>query len=300
MTNVPELPGSSSDSDSEGEAELETEELVGPSKVAFRDSTMTFNARLAFVDFTGLHDQRSLQMLIPLIGPKRLILTSGSKEETDILAADCKTLLKISDKYADNDPAHIFTPVIGHTVDASVDTNAWMVKLSRNLVRKLYWQNVRNMGVVTLTGQLKGEEAPFKAESTEIKMKKQKLLKAEEPEETILQTESTESVGPVLDTMPSNIAASTRSVVMPIHVGDLRLADLRRLMSAAGHVAEFRGEGTLLIDGAIAVRKLTTGKIVVEGIPVNTVAAMTAVRQPDSFTQVRRRIYEGLAVVAAG
>jgi cleavage and polyadenylation specificity factor subunit 2 len=145
---------------------------------------------------------------------------------------------------------------------------------------------------------LKGEEASGIA-SADVKSKKQKLLTSEEPEE-MPSSDATKSIRPVLDTMPSVLAASTRSVAMPIHVGDLRLADLRRLMSAAGHMAEFRGEGTLLIDGSIAVRKLTTGKIVVEGIPVNAVAAMTAARQPDSFTQVRRKIYEGLAVVAAG
>lgn len=298
LTNVAELPGDSSDSESDEEVEPETGGLDGPAKVVFHDRTITFKARLAFVDFTGLHDQRSLQMLIPLIDPKRLILTSGTKEEVDTLAADCKTLLKVSDKDAESDSANILTPAIGETVDASVDTNAWIVKLSRNLVKKLHWQNVRNMGVVTVTGQLKGEEAPG-IESADVKSKKQKLPDSQQPEK-MPSSDATKSIGPVLDTMPSVLAASTRSVAMPIHVGDLRLADLRRLMSAAGHMAEFRGEGTLLIDGTIAVRKLTTGKIVVEGIPVNAVAAMTATRQPDSFTQVRRKIYEGLAVVAAG
>jgi cleavage and polyadenylation specificity factor subunit 2 len=103
----------------------------------------------------------------------------------------------------------------------------------------------------------------------------------------------------VLDILPASIAASTRSVAQPIHVGDMRLADLRRLMNTNGHSAEFRGEGTLLVDGIIAVKKLSSGKIIVEGVPVNTVAAMTTWTS-DSFTRVRRQIYEGLAVVAAG
>jgi cleavage and polyadenylation specificity factor subunit 2 len=299
LANVAEVPGDSSESESEEEAEPETDAFHGPAKVVFNNRTITFNARLAFVDFTGLHDQRSLQMLIPLIGPKRLILTSGTKGEVDFLAEDCRTLLKGSGSDAEEDSTHILTPVIGQTVDASVDTNAWIVRLSRNLVKRLHWQNVRNMGVVTLTGQLKGEEAHSKIEE-DVRAKKQKLLKSEQPQDALPHAESTESIGPVLDMMPSNISASTRSVAMPIYVGDLRLADLRRLMSVAGHSAEFRGQGCLLIDGVIAVRKLTTSKIVVEGIPVNAVAAVTATRQPDSFNQVKRKIYEGLAVVASG
>ena len=300
LTNVADLSGESSNSESEEEIEPERDAIEGPAKVIFRDKTITFNARLAFVDFSGLHDQRSLQMLIPLIAPKRLILTSGTKEEVDMLAGDCRTLLKVSDKDFGQATAIVLTPTIGETVDASVDTNAWIVKLSRNLVKKLHWQNVRNMGVVTLTGQLRGEDISGKTELDDTKTKKQKLLKPEQTEEAMLSVQPSELIEPVLDTMPSALAASTRSVAMPIHVGDLRLADLRRLMSSAGHMAEFRGEGTLLIDGAIAVRKLATGMIVVEGIPVNAVAAMTATRQLDSFTQVRRKIYEGLAVVAAG
>ena len=66
-------------------------------------------------------------------------------------------------------------------------------------------------------------------------------------------------------------------------------------MNMAGHNAEFRGEGTLLVDGMIAVRKLGSGKIIVEGAPVNSLT-----RNSDSFTQVKQRIYERLAVVAAG
>ncbi|KAK5162568.1 hypothetical protein LTR16_012225, partial [Cryomyces antarcticus] len=93
------------------------------------------------------------------------------------------------------------------------------------------------------------------------------------------------------------MAAATRSVAQPLHVGDLRLADLRKLMQASGHTAEFRGEGTLLIDGAVAVRKSGTGKIEVDGGGF-TATGSGSRELEGTFYAVKRKIYEGLAVVA--
>ena len=280
------------------EDEYEPQDLQGPSKALWTSTNVTFNARLAFVDFAGIHDQRSLQMLIPLINPRKLILIGGTEVETSSLAHDCKDLLSVKD-HDTGEPAavDIFMPKVGDTVNASVDTNAWVVKLTRDLVKRLHWQNVRSIGVVTLTGQLKGEQ-PAIEEALESRAKKTKLSKDEHRQDADQSTIEAKAmnVEPVLDVVPTNMAASTRLVAQPVHVGDLRLADLRRLMQSAGHSAEFRGEGTLLIDNCIAVRKLATGKVVVEGAPMTTADALTP--QGSIFHQVKQKIYEGLAVVS--
>ncbi|EXJ92734.1 hypothetical protein A1O3_01286 [Capronia epimyces CBS 606.96] len=289
--------GEESDSEtSDVEGEVEAEGLQGPAKIVYSTTEITVNARLAFVDFAGLHDQRSLQMLIPLIGPKKLILVGGTEAETLGLASDCRELLGMKMVGAEEQTStEIFAPGQGQTVDASVDTNAWVVKLSRALVKTLHWQTVKNMGVVTVQGQLKGEGDQDMDVEEDPLLKKPKL-----DTETARQTQAPPPppLVPVLDLLPASLAASTRAVTQPIHVGDLRLADLRRIIAMDGHLAEFRGEGTLLVDGLVAVKKLGTGKIIVEGIPVSG-AAMTANRA-DTYTRVKRKVYEGLAVVAAG
>jgi len=283
---------SSDESDSEVEAEGAGTEQHGPGKVIYEEKRINFQARLAFVDFAGLHDQRSLQMLIPLINPKKLILVGGSASETTALANDCKELLGMKVDGAESElNAEIYSPQIGDMIDASVDTNAWTVKLTRDLVKRLQWQNVRNMSIVTISGQLRAEIMSVQTE--EAGLKKMKLDGGSKKVEQ--ESEANKSyVEPVLDAIPASAAASLRVVTQPIHVGDLRLADLRRLMRESGHSAVFRGEGTLLIDEMVAVRKLASGRIVVEGPPVNPVM------RNDSFTQVKQKIYDGLAVVAAG
>lgn len=291
--------------DSESENEVDEQPFEGPAKTVYQHSTVTVYARIAFIDYMGLHDKRSLEMLIPLIQPRKLILVGGMEEETTSLAAECRNLLAGKDVGDRSAVVDIFTPKNGESVDASVDTNAWVVKLSNNLVRRLKWQHVRSLGVVALTAQLKPPEVvSAEDEVTESTNKKQKLL-ATEPDAVStpvggandLSISKTDAY-PILDVLPASIAAGTRSMARPLHVGDLRLADLRKLMIAAGHKAEFRGEGTLLIDGMVAVRKSSTGTIEVEASAQSSASDRRG--QAGSFLAVKRKIYEGLAVVAGG
>lgn len=283
----------------------------GPAKAVYEEAKITINARLAFVDFTGLHDKRSLEMLIPLIQPRKLILVGGTKDETNALATECGKLLTAKvgvDVSAAADASVIFTPTNGEVIDASVDTNAWMVKLGNHLVRRLNWQHVRSLGVVALTAQLRGPELTAPDDETEESTnKKQKLLKDESSSNAVSTLDGTKptaeksDVFPMLDVLPANMAAGTRSMARPLHVGDLRLADLRKIMQGAGHRAEFRGEGTLLIDGMVAVRKSGTGKIEIEAAAQSAAVAtnqMMAKQGAGSFLAVKRKIYEGLAVVS--
>ncbi|KAL4908041.1 hypothetical protein BDW74DRAFT_115200 [Aspergillus multicolor] len=296
-----------------GPDEDDDKAFEGPAKAIYEKATLTINARLAFVDFTGIHDKRSLEMLIPLIEPRKLILVGGMKEETMALATECQKLLVAkSGDVSSATAAVIFTPANGEIIDASVDTSAWTVKLSNSLVRRLKWQHVRALGVVTLTGQLKAPQpALTDQETTDSPNKKQKLVEGEITAEEPTPTPQPEPIEPkqsldkpdnypILDTLPASMASGTRSMTRPLHVGDLRLADLRKIMQAAGHKAEFRGEGTLLIDGFVAVRKSGSGKIEIEAAAYPAGPSAGIAQGAGSFLAVKQKIYEGLAVVAGG
>jgi cleavage and polyadenylation specificity factor subunit 2 len=274
------------------------EEVIGPSRLEYSTESLSINLRLAFVDFAGLHDKRSLHMLIPLIQPRKLILVSGMKEETLALANECRKLLAAQNGGISATAIDVFAPEIGAVVNASVDTNAWVVKLTDALVRRIRWQKVKGLGIVTVTGRL---ESPHQGDRTEtgendtkqesVKEEEQQPAKKEAPD-----AERDQAGTPTLDVLPSSMASATRSVAQPLHVGDLRLADLRKIMQSSGHTAEFRGEGTLLIDGSVVVRKTGTGRIEVESIGVMAGGSSGG----NSFYAVRGKIYEGLAVVAGG
>lgn len=273
----------------------DVEEIVGPSRVVISTEMLSVNLRIAFVDFAGLHDKRSLQMLIPLIQPRKLIFVSGMKEETLALANDCRKLLaaKLGGDEASID---VYTPEVGVKVNASVDTNSWSVRLTDALVKRFRWQNVKTLGIVTLTGRLEAAAHESPELTNEGSNKKQKLIKGEAEETATREAiEDFQAEMPTLDILPSSMASATRSVAQPLHVGDLRLADLRKIMQSSGHTAEFRGEGLLLIDGSVVVRKTGTGRIEVQGSGFSSMP-----QQEGTFYAVKNKIYEGLAVVAGG
>ncbi len=287
----------------------ELEEVVVPSKIIFEKQSLTIKLRISFIDFAGLHDKRSLQMLMPLIQPRKLILVSGLQDETLSLAADCRRILGGGDRMVD-----VYTPKIGDVVDASVDTNAWAVKLTHDLVKQLRWQKLKGLSITTISGQLRPAPTTAMDEKEEgTPRKKQKTITAgtAEGSETATEESSTtldttskaptqpakQQQEPILDVVPLALASATRSAAQPLHVGDLRLPDLRKMMLAAGYTAEFRGEGTLVIDSCVAVRKLGTGRIGVESVGV-VVKGGQPIGNRRTFFEVKKRIYEGLAVVA--
>ncbi|KAJ0386221.1 hypothetical protein COL922a_004866 [Colletotrichum nupharicola] len=273
------------------------EEIQGPSKLILSSEKVPVNLRIAFVDFSGLHDKRSLNMLIPLIQPRKLILVGGTTEETTALAKDCKKALAAQIGASEETVVDVFTPSMGTWVDASVDTNAWVVKLTDSLVKKLKWQNVRGLSIVTITGQLVAEAlAKEKLAEKDDGANKRQKTEAEDADAAQEDAEAEVEVVPTLDLLPMNMASAVRSVAQPLHVGDLRLTDLRRAMQSAGYTAEFRGEGTLVINGAVAVRKTSTGKVEVESVGITDAATMMQHRS--TFYEVKRMIYDGLAVVA--
>ena len=279
---------------SSDESESDADEVpTGPSKLITSSTTVNAKMRLAYVDFSGLHDQRSLSMLIPLIQPRKVVLIGGTVSETKWLAEECKQKLRVSGRGTDG-ADDILMPVVGETVTASMDTHAWTVKLSRELVKRIQWQDVRGLGVVTLMGRL----APTVSDDSHGDTQKRKKQKTEDEENDTEEARVDNDQPPTLDILLASQAAATRTVTQPLHVGDLRLADLRRILSSSGHTAEFRGEGTLVIDNLVAVRKTASGQVEVESSSILLPKVMQG--KETSFHTVKRRIYEGLAVIAGG
>ncbi|MBH1945710.1 hypothetical protein I5L01_15990, partial [Erythrobacter sp. YJ-T3-07] len=139
---------------------------------------------------------------------------------------------------------------------ASADTNAYTVNLAPALVKTLKWQDVGGVKIATLVGRL---------------------------------SVTGENKDPVLDvptTMTGGLAAIQS--VTPFHVGDLRLANLRKDLRDSGYSTEFMGEGTLLVQNSVIVRKAANaGRITVEAAGWET----------DTVQTVRKMVYEKLAIV---
>ena len=303
------LNGEAEESDSESdESEYEPEDSAseGPQKLVFTTHSLKLDLRIAYVDFSGLYRLTDLQGLIGRINPRKLIITAGNASETNLLAETCKAV--------ENGSAvgEIFTPMTGEAVDASVDTNAWTVKLSRQLVRRLNWKELGTdkPSIAAVSGMLGTEPVEDVAKASEDEGAKKKLKLGKESQQTSkdLASSATSTAMPLLDLL--NTAQSTahqhRAAAQPVHVGDLRLAEIRHAVQSQGHTAEFRGGGTLLVDGTVVVRKSQmTGGIEVEAASSGLSLPQWRTMRRDgraetegTFYAVKRAIYERLAVVA--
>ncbi|KAL2211006.1 hypothetical protein CC79DRAFT_1268468 [Sarocladium strictum] len=277
--------------------DAEPDEPVGPSKLVWQSESVTANLRIGYVDFSGLHDKRSLNMLIPLIQPRKLILIAGSQEETMTLAEDCRVAMGLGGSEQGKHIGDVLTPAVGELVDASVDTNAWVVKLADPLVKKLKWQNVRGLGIVTISGRLLASALAAQSQDDNPDEDASNKRQKTEPSSAVVPLSSnlaTTTSLPTLDALPPT-QQQRISASRPLHVGDLRLADLRRAMQGAGHHVEFRGEGVLVVDGTVAVRKTAEGRVEVESVGLPMAARG---RGRGTMYEVKRVIYENLAVVA--
>jgi len=154
---------------------------------------------------------------------------------------------------------------------------------------------LKGLSIATITARLGAASDDGTNLKIEGSKKDQKLLEDVKQGTPVPDSQELVASGemPTLDVIPLNLASATRSMTQPLQVGDLRLAELRKLMQNDGHTAEFRGEGTLLIDGSVMVRKSGTGRIQVESIgwPTNSGG------KDNSFYDVKKTIYKSLAVV---
>ncbi|KAK3672203.1 hypothetical protein LTR78_007956 [Recurvomyces mirabilis] len=302
------------DFDSESDYEPEDFGAAGPQKVVSTTQELQLHLRIAHIDFAGLCGMRALQMIVPLVRPKKVILTSGSESEVQALAEALRPGMA--------DGTEILTPKDGEIVEAGGDSNAWSLKLSRQLVKRLTWQNVKGLGVVALTGRLgvdptttQSSAVDVKAETKEEddtpKKKKARLVKEEaEPEQATKSSakpDDAHTALPILDLPSSSSALASiqhTQPTRPVHVGDLRLASLRELLTSSGHTAVFAGEGTLLVNNVVIVRKAGGGngrieiECAVRGLDVAGRSPGGGMGDGGTFGAVKRAVYGGLAVVA--
>lgn len=290
---------SENDSGEDEHRSVEGAYSLEPQKINFVQSGTQLKLKTGFVDFSAIHDKRSLQLLLPLIKPRRLILTGGSARETTTLASECRNFLGAAyEAEGDTSGRRIFMPENGSTVNASVDTNAWSSKINDLLLTNLKWHDLRDYGIATALGQVQAPEYEDNnhEEGTSKRQKVQDLNQSRRDAKVI---DANEKPSPVFTALPSHLGTMASNLVEALQIGDTRLAQLRRLLQSDGHTAEFKGEGTLLIDGSVAVRKSATGQIEVE-LGGGSVTSNAATGVDSSFNNVKKMIYEGLAVVTTG
>lgn len=124
----------------------------------------------------------------------------------------------------------VFTPSIGEVLNVSAATNIYRVKLTDALVSSLRFSKLDDYELARVSGRIH-----FPSDST------------------------TPSLDVDTSEKPSKWEPS-------VFVGDIRLSEFKRILQNEGISAEFKGEGVLVCNDRVAVRKTGTGQLLVEGL----------------------------------
>ncbi|XP_050295104.1 probable cleavage and polyadenylation specificity factor subunit 2 [Anthonomus grandis grandis] len=206
-----------------------------PSKCVALERTIQVNCQVQYIDFEGRSDGESLIKILSQLRPRRVVVVHGTPENTEIIAKHCRDI-----------NARVFTPSRGEIVDATSETHIYQVRLTDALVSQLDFQKAKDAEVAFVNAQISVREAQADAKRLDLD---NELMEVEDEDvkELTLEPHSDEHLHD------------------PVFVNELKLSDFKQILSKSNVNSEFSGGVLWCCNGTIAVRKLDTGKIVLEG-----------------------------------
>ncbi|XP_022083164.1 cleavage and polyadenylation specificity factor subunit 2-like [Acanthaster planci] len=246
-----------------------------PTKCVSREVTLEVKCSVNFIDFEGRSDGESIKKLISQVKPRQLIIVHGSEEATQHLAEYCRLQLA---------GTKVFTPSINETMDATMESHIYQVRLKDSLVSSLEFSKAKDAELAWIDGQLdlptphlgvvKEQTGTTEEEGSEVKIKAPGLGIGKDT------SADTDEIIPMLGAIPLQEVPGHYQVF----VNAPKFQDLKQVMSRNGIQAEFSG-GVLVCNSLVAIKRNDSGRITLEGC-----------LSPDYF-KVRELLYEQYAII---
>lgn len=204
-----------------------------PSKRTISESEINIKCSLVFMNLESLVDQRSVSVIWPSFKPKKMILLGPEGiQNKNIITMFSKRDIEMIEMPMNTEKEF-------NTTIKSLD-----VLIDPELDQMLRWQRIGDGHTVAhVIGRLVKEKAQSTKKDDEDESYRTKL---------------------VLKPIDNGSKIHTG---ISLSIGDIRLAEVKRKLTDLRHIAEFKGEGTLVIDGQISVRKISDGETIVDGPP---------------------------------
>ncbi|QLG74515.1 hypothetical protein HG535_0G03980 [Zygotorulaspora mrakii] len=207
---------------------------TNPMKRVESSVTVMLKCSLTCINLECLVDQRSASIIWPALKPRKLLLIGPEESQNQTIAQSLKKRdIDVIDMSLNND-IEFNTPI--KSVDISIDPE---------LDQLLKWQRISDgYTVAHVVGRLVRE--------------KQKVPNGLDPSQQLLRSKM--FLKPLKTTSKVHSGAS-------LSIGDVGLAELKRKLNDQNYRAEFKGEGTLVVNGEVAVRKISDAETIVDGTP---------------------------------
>ena len=228
-----ELPAEDATANGKGggggeEMDVEIEVDTRPTKVLTIGMTLQIRATVMLLDFEGKSDSYSMKTIIGNIGPRELVVVSGSKQAVQTLIQGVKSAGDLNKIY---DPMNLQQVNI-----SSASVSSLSMKMSDDLLGMIQLQKVGNYSIAWVQGKVEAEA------KEEIEGSKEQADHVLVPLEKKLRTQHSAAF-----------------------VGDFRMGDLRQDLVRNGISTELV-QGVLVCDGLISIQRVgAQNEVVIQG-----------------------------------
>lgn len=230
-----------------------------PTKCIVQRKLIDIKAQVQFIDFEGRSDGESITKLLSQLRPRRVVVVHGSENSSQFIAQHCEQ----------NIGSKVFIPRQNEIIDATTETHIYQVRLTEALVSDLKFQKSKDAEIAWINGKIT------------IRNKVIENISGMDEDDQLEITNDESNKIIALDPLPADEIPAHNFVFL----NELKLADFRSILMKNNIQSEISGGMLLCCNGTIALKRMDTGKVVLEGC------------LSEDYYTVRDLLYEQYAIV---
>ncbi|CAI4046082.1 cleavage polyadenylation factor subunit CFT2 SKDI_12G1630 [Saccharomyces kudriavzevii IFO 1802] len=202
------------------------------SKRTISTANIQLKCSVVVLNLQSLVDQRSASIIWPSLRSRKMVLSAPKQVQNE------EVMAKLTNKNIE-----VVNMPLNKIVEFNTTIKALEISIDSELDNLLKWQRISDSyTVATVVGRLVKESLPQVNNHQRTASRNKLVLKPLKGSSRIHKTGA-------------------------LSIGDVRLVQLKKQLTDKNYIAEFKGEGTLVIDGKVAVRKINDAETIIDGTP---------------------------------
>ncbi|XP_075145543.1 cleavage and polyadenylation specificity factor subunit 2 [Haematobia irritans] len=234
--------------------------LEKPTKCISQRKTIEINAQIQRIDFEGRSDGESMLKILSQLRPRRVIVVHGMEDATEAVTKHCEQ----------NIGARVFAPRKGEIIDVTTETHIYQVRLTEGLVAQLQFQKGKDAEVAWVDARIGVRTQAIDATPSQGNEADNDVTEATQEEKTL-----------TLESLETDEIPVHNSVL----INELKLSDFKQILMRNNINSEFSGGVLWCCNGSLALRRIDTGKVTMEGC------------LSEEYYKIRELLYEQYAIV---
>lgn len=243
------------------EKEEEILPIEKPTKCINSRKIIDIKAQVQYIDFEGRSDGESLMKILSQLRPRRVVVVRGNESSSQMVATHCEQ----------NIGSKVFMPHKGEIVDATTESSIYQLRLTEALVSDLEFQKGKDAEIAWINGQITVRSKLVDNVPGQTPMEEDDHVEITGEDNRIL----------ALDPLPSDKIPPHDFVFL----NELKLAAFKEILMKNNIQSEISGGMLLCFNGTIAVKRIDTGKVAIEGC------------LSEEYFRVRELLYDQYAIV---